>query len=508
MTEAASRLPDLAESAAIARRRRALILSENAGVIAFVGLSVALLALFLVVRDLPMVDLPQHTSQLTIWAHFDHPLDGDARFAPNFRTPYLLTYLLALALTPLCGVLTSLKLVVWASVVGYALGLGLLARRLGHDAWLGLVGFPTALGHAFYFGFVSFSFASVLGVFCLIAALNHAERPSLRHGATLALLACVLLAAHGMAFTIAMAMVGLVLLQGTGTWWQRLAPLTVPFVLTCAWILPSGTTDRLGPDDWTVSPNQILDLPASLVGMYGDDRIATLGGLLILALVLGNLRLVPRSALRALPLVFVVAGYAFFPPGLLGLAWLNARFTGFVIPALLIAFLPKPRSGDSVGLTRPALAAVTVTWLAWFGVRLVEFNREARSFYELVARLPSGLAMRPLIFDRTSRAFPGVPVYLHYPAYYQVEKGGSQGFSFAVYPSSAIRFRGAHPPLMDAGAEWNPKAFDATREAPRYDYFLVRSELDRSAELFANATVPIELDAHVGDWWGYRRMRD
>ncbi len=139
---------------------------------------------------------------------------------------------------------------------------------------------------------------------------------------------------------------------------------------------------------------------------------------------------------------------------------------------------------------------------------MVDFNREARSFHELVARLPKGLAVRPLIFDRTGRAFSGVPVYLHYSAYYQVEKGGRQGFSFAVYPSSAIRFSGPLlPPLMRPGAEWNPRAFDAPSEASLYDYFLVRSAIDRTAELFGDSTVPIELDAHVGDWWGYRRRQ-
>jgi hypothetical protein len=510
MTEAATRLPNLAPSAVVERHhRRAPLLRRHPGAATFVALSAALLALFLGVRDLPMVDLPQHASQLSIWADFEFPFEGDAHFAPNFRTPYLLTYLLALSLTPLFGVLTSLKLVVWASIVGYATALALLARRLGHDPWLGLLGFPTALGHAFYFGFVSFSFATVIVLFCLIAALNHGQRPSLRRGATLALLSCLLLAAHGMAFAIGMVMVGLVLLRGGGTLLQRLAPLAAPFLLLCAWILPSGTTDRLGPDDWSLSPTQILDLPASLVGMYGDDPLATLGGLVILGLVLANVRLVPCSALRVVPLVFVVGGYALLPPGLLGLAWLNARFTGFIIPALLIAFLPKQyESPKSRALAQRTHAAVTTVWLAWFGVRLIDFNREARAFYELIDRLPPGLAMRPVIFDRTSRAFPGVPVYLHYSAYYQAQKGGRQGFTFAVYPSSAIRFCGAHPPLMAGGAEWNPKSFDASREAPLYDYFLVRSEIDRSAQLFATATVPVELDVHVGEWWGYRRGRD
>src|SRR5262249_53488307 len=90
---------------------------------------------------------------------------------------------------------------------------------------------------------------------------------------------------------------------------------------------------------------------------------------------------------------------------------------------------------------RLAILATTAVWLVVFGARLVQFNREAAEFHELEARLPAGLVMRPLVFERNTRVFPGVPAYLHYSAYYYVDKGGTQGYSFAMYPISVVRLR-------------------------------------------------------------------
>jgi hypothetical protein len=154
-------------------------------------------------------------------------------------------------------------------------------------------------------------------------------------------------------------------------------------------------------------------------------------------------------------------------------------------------------------LARAAIGGTAVVWLVAFSVRLVAFNREAAEFHELEARLPAGLAMRPLVFERNTRAFPGVPAYLHYPAYYYVEKGGRQGYSFAMYPISVVRLRPEVPATMQGGAEWQPERF-RPEEIDHYDYFLVRSERDRAGELFGNA--PIGLDAHVGSWWGYAKV--
>ena len=71
-----------------------------------------------------------------------------------------------------------------------------------------------------------------------------------------------------------------------------------------------------------------------------------------------------------------------------------------------------------------------------------------------------------------------------------------------MYPLSVVRYRPDVVVTMQGGAEWRPDWFQA-EEIPSYDYFLVRSELDRTDELFAGTSV--ELTEHVGAWWGYTR---
>src|SRR5262249_45640469 len=161
------------------------------------------LAFFFAFRDLPMVDLPQHASQIATWLHWDDPSYPHGHLELNFRTPYLLAYGLTGLFAPLVGVVPALKLVVWLAVVGNAFSLLHLARKLGPDPWIGLLGLPTAVGYSFYFGFVSFLAATPIAVLCHGAALDHATKPSRRSGLWLAGLLSLTLVGHGVAFAIA-----------------------------------------------------------------------------------------------------------------------------------------------------------------------------------------------------------------------------------------------------------------------------------------------------------------
>lgn len=476
--------------------------------LSFTLLSLWLLLLFWRFDYLPMVDLPQHASQLSLWMDWPNPLVGDDHFVPNFRTPYLLTYGVARLLAPMVGPVMAFKLLTWVAIVGGALALTALARSLGHSPWLGLLGFPSGLCHAFYFGFISFLMGCALAVLCWRCAWQHGAQPSRRSAFKLTLLLAVTLGAHGIAFCIAAAGSAFLALQRRERTVLRLSPFLLPAVLIAAWVLPGGSTRSIGYSDFTIVWDQLLDLPASLVGMYRGDWVATLGGTLMLSTVMLNLGPLDHSLSRRLPLLFVVLGYWLFPPSFLGLGWLHARFVGFVIPALLLAFTPARACapGGWFGRARnPApIAVLCGAWLAVFSLRLSQFNREARDFQELIAELPPDLSIRPLVFDRQSTAFPTVPAFLHFPAYYQVQKGGYQGYSFAMYPVSPVRYRKPRTlPLIAPGAEWHPDWFEAKDETGLYDCFIVRSKVDRTRQLFDSVQEEIHVTAHAGAWWAY-----
>ncbi len=488
-------------------RSHGLLRSGDATLNAVMAVSaVGLLLVLLAFRDLPLVDLPQHAAQIAVWMRMGEPGSLEAEhFALNLRTPYLLAYPLARAIAPWLGAVIALKLMVWLAVVANMLALGALARRLGHDPWIALLGFIASLGLCFYWGFISFMAAVPLVVISLKLAIDHAERPTLRSGLWLALTVSLTLLAHGVAFGMLLGVILPLLVAGKGAFLARLSPLTLPALVLGAWILPGPASVRIGGDAWELSWARLYDLPALLVGISSKDHPAVAFGCVLLLAAFATLGLRPAPALlRVVPLAGLLLGYAFFPVLFRGIALLHTRLPSLLLPLLLLALRPPSvRRESAKRQLHGFLAALVGVWFVWFGVRLTDFRAEVDGYHALTRRLPHGLSMRPIIFDRESQVFPAVPAFIHYSAYYYVEKGGWQGYSFAMYPISVVRYRPHVTPGMQYAAEWRPDRFDPRYEVPAYQYFLVRSETDRSAQLFADA--PVRLDARFGPWWGYVR---
>jgi hypothetical protein len=468
-------------------------------------LALLLLAIFFSVRDLPLVDLPQHALELASWLRLDAHDPSLSGLELNFRTPYLLGYPVARALSTFLPVLSALKLTFWASIALQAVTLRKLCEGLGHDPWLGLLGFPLGLGYSFCFGFVAFCAALPLVYLAFLYAVTHRAAPSLKSGLALGLTLALLLVAHGVALGFLLLVLGPLFLWGGGKPWQRLLPLLSPPLLGALWLVPGGSSTRLGGDFWAFEPERLLEIPGQLVGIGSADRVASLLGALLL-LAVGQSLGARRSWLLLFPLVASLLGYALFPSMFRGAGPLGPRFSSYFVPAALIAFAPRSDEGPPRRVARRALiGAVSAAVLLVFAWRLPAFNRETADFHALAARLPPGLAVRPLVFERGSRAFPGIPAHLHVPAYYSVEKGGSAGYSFAMYSISVVRLRPGVEIKMGGGAEWAPDRFDPEHEAADYDYFIVKSSFDRTSSLFGGPQPAAVLDQHVGDWWGYRK---
>src|SRR5262249_15541109 len=153
-------------------------------------------------------------------------------------------YPVARGLAALLPVLTALKLTFWASITAQALTLRLLCQRLGHDPWLGLLGFPLGLGYSFCFGFVAFCAALPLVYLAFLCAVAHRGAPGLKTGLWLAAVLALLLVAHGVALGFLLVVLGPLLLWGEGKLWQRLWPLASPPLLALLWLVPGGSSTR------------------------------------------------------------------------------------------------------------------------------------------------------------------------------------------------------------------------------------------------------------------------
>jgi hypothetical protein len=483
-----------------------------------------LLGAFLAVPYLPMVDMPQHAAQISIWQRLGDPHFPETElFELNLRTPYLGAYALARALCGALGVVPALKVVTWLAIVGHWAAFAWLVRTTGHARWLGVFGVPLGMGYGFYFGFISFIGALPFGLAAVSLALRHRERATWLSGLLLGAALCATLATHGFALGLTVVLVAPLLLRGSSSLIARAAPLLAPVLLIVVWLMPGSSARAIGLTVWDPRFWELGSVPALWLAANSADVWATALGLIILACVALSLGRPSRAPERHLPIVVLVLGFCLFPLSFGGFTPLHPRFAAFVIPALLLAFEPRtaPRFAvasalaDSKGRTasylslpraeRPLALGVMLSsavWLALFAVRLHRFQQETRPISDFIARMPAHLRIRPVVFERTSRVFPSLPVLIHLSAYYVPVKAGVQGYSFAMYPTSVIRYQPFVTPTMTQGSEWRPDWFSAD-ELPGYDCVLVHSTSDPSFELFGERLAQVSLAFHEQGWWAY-----
>ncbi len=462
-----------------------------------------LLAAFVATPYLPMVDLPQHAAQIGTWLRIDDPTLLEAStFSVNLRTPYITAYVAARAIAVLVGVIPALKLVVWGCVTLHAVAFSLVLGRLGYPRWLAPLGLPLGLGYPFFYGFVSFIAAMPLVLFAVVAALRVREAPDLRNGAALAALLCAILTTHGFALGVAALIVGPLLVRGHGSILARLLPFTAPVALWAVWLLPAHSVRTIGATVWEPRVAELLVSPALWFATSSADHAALALGYGALALLLVAFGRPSRSKERWAPLLFMVVGFCTFPSMLAGFGPLHPRFAAFFPLTLLLAF--EPRSQPFSPRVPLLVHGLCATWFALLTWRLLGFSRETAPIRDFVAHARPRLRVRPIVFDRDSAAFPGLPALLHLPAYYMTEKGGLQGYSFAMYPTSVIRYTNAGAALMGGGSEWHPEWFSAETELDHYDCVLVHERRDVGETLFGARRAEVAVDFHEGDWWAYR----
>jgi hypothetical protein len=138
----------------------------------------------------------------------------------------------------------------------------------------------------------------------------------------------------------------------------------------------------------------------------------------------------------------------------------------------------------------------------------LRFRTESAGLAELLAGTEPGRNLAGLVFARESANWPGMPVYLHFPAYYQVAKGGRTLFSFAELFQTSARFRPGQSwdELLREWNDWNPRFFDYPRHGGRFHYFLVRGGPLEVTEAFHGDPERLGLVGKTaGEWWLFER---
>jgi len=471
---------------------------------AFALCSVVALCVLWVPKYLPLADLPQHAAQISIWKHFDDPAFGFREvFELKYFTPYLLGYGLARVFAEFFSVLVAMKLVLTLTVLGLPLSLWRLLEVAGGDRWWALAGFPLAFGYSFLWGFFSYVVALPLGVLYLAYVMQYAAAPSMKRGVVLASFTVLLFGAHLIVFSLCgLSAASLIAFstKGLRRAMLRLTPLAVGALIALGWMTRYEKGRANIPNVLGYGFERVKVAPALLLGYPHDTPGLLVGLLLILLFVISGVKLASRRE-RWVPLAIWAAAYFGVPKDYNNVAFLYTRLATLLVPFAIVATeLGTPRVRPRI--VHLALTSIAVGWMALVLTGFIGFDRDARQFDVVMKQMLPNKRVRSLVFERGGEYTPGGFPFLHFPAWYQVEKGGTDSYSFAYTLLSVAVFRDKNKTVL-ASIDWRPWELDMATEQDDYDYFVVRSAMEIGPALFKGAKRPVYLLAHEGWWWVY-----
>jgi len=461
-------------------------------------------------QNLPMIDMPQHAAQIAalreLWA-------GNEMFTQLFQvnwfTPYLLGYMLLYAGSLVLPVAVATQLLVSLSLVAVPLLTGSLLRAAGADERWKWLAIPGSFSFAFYWGFLSFLVAVPFALLFLIQAIRFADAPTVRRGlgvaaASLALFFCHIIVL-GFASLMALGYIAGAHYRDFKGLLLRALPYAAPLPLIAVWLFDTYSNVAIVRSDPVVFGPMFQRLLALAIQPAGRDSFAALP----CALITGSIALMPllmgsrfsRRPARWLPFVLGLLVFLAAPHYVLSTAFFYQRLGVFLVPLWLLIW-----DAPAAELRRPdwLVMPVVLLWMFMNTGRFAAFARETESFDAVVAAIEPGRRVASMVFDNRSPLF-ALPVYLHFPAWYQAKKAGIVDFNFADFYSQMARYKADAGPRITEQPTWYPTLFDwQANGGASYHYFIVKADFDVSNHIFKDKRGSVELVGRSGWWWLYR----
>ena len=467
----------------------------------------------------PMADLPQHAGQIALLHDL---LLGQSKWRSlvfiNWFTPYFAGYGPALLLSFVMPVLTALKLLLSLAYLGFVAAQVALRRALGADERLDWLAIPSFFGTVYAAGLYTFLLAAPLGMLFVVLALRYARAPAPATAALLLVADLVLFFAHGLVFLFANAIAGLfLLLNARSPRW--LAKAVLPYVgvgmLVLAYGLARLRFESVPAGDpasfsWGLA---VLRLSFSYLwaAWATDDPRKPLFVLLFVAMLAAPLVL--RSSLgrreALVPFLMTLLVWICVPLRAEGTGMLYLRATLFVLPFYALMFRPSPVTVSRIRLLW--LPVACWIFLVAHTDRLLAFGRESAPFETVLAAAEPGQRALSVVFESASSGSGNEFAYIHWPAWYQAERGGFVDFNFARFLPQIVRYRRDRIPTRFGREEWSQhpaEGFDWERDgAAAYRYFFIRHDGPLPTTFFPAGQCRPVLVTSAGDWSLYENVR-
>jgi len=497
-------------------------------------------AMFWAAPRLPMVDLPQHAAQvMALRDLLTHHSAWQAMLRTNLFTPYLVGYALTLPLTFIMPAAAAVKVVLMLAFFGLVAACVALRKELGGDDRLDWLFIPGFFGFAFKWGFMTFLVASPFGVLFLLLALRYAKQPTPSAGLLMFGAGILVFFCHGLVFLFAAAIGGgFLLARQLRGGLPRLCATAAPFIALAAWAViynklenhanaAMRVSDAANGGGWNAERLTHFVLYVCASGLRPDWMFMPMLAVMIAAPWLMGARFNLRSPAALVPLAAILAVWALVPERMFPTtfhtslpaagtffqaSFVYQRFALFLLPFYALAFRRPNIGGRSAAAPRRdevVQALMACGCLVFIGVtaaRFHRFGRESADFDTVSAAAKPGQRAIGLVFDTASPEAMNSMAYMHFPLWYEAEKGGWVDFNFAWFHTAVVQYKPEALPPVEIGFEWDLASFNWND--PRYAgyrYFFVRRADPLPASYFANPASKVVLVKSAGEWKLYER---
>jgi hypothetical protein len=484
----------------------------------------------------PMVDYPQQLAAASIVRFYGDPARAlQSVFELVLLRPQGLFEMATAGFALVMPIDAAGKLVVSLCLITIAPCVLLLCRRTGRPGWYAFLALAVTYNTAFYWGFVDNLVAYplvLLGVW--LADRSFDERFGWGAWTSLAALGVLFYAVHLEFLLILIGSVGwLALTRRPGVrqllvWMSSMVPGLALGMGTLAWAhlhgaaIMTGYQQRLAAEKtrFTPLPDKLARVPEILFGAYTEGT-----QFLLMAMLLAVLLVLFFWRIRGTPGAPEEDGrgdrlyrtrFATLGGWVAVLFLVLPEFTkGYmvcdrILPLACMLLIP----GLPIAGARQLRFAATLT----AGLVLLQFLQTATSFFnfaaesaglrELLDQTEPGQALAGLIYEPGAMAWTEPGVMEHFPAYYQVFKGGRVHFSFVQFFNSPVAYRPGQnyeDGLLAQWNEWNPQRFVYPRHARFYRYFLVRGGPEHLGAAFGPYLRECRVKK-IGRWYLVERM--
>ena len=487
-----------------------------------------------VIDYLPMVDYPQQLSMASILRYFQDPSRNlQEAYELALLRPQGLFELITAGLAWVLPLEIAGKAVLSLCLAGVVPAAVALCRRTGRPDWYALFALAVTYNHAFYWGFADnlLAYPVVLGGGALADRLFDRSRFGWREWLLLSGLGLLFYTIHLQFLLVFAGLVGwLALARGVRPGQMKRLALRLSTLLpglalgggVLAWVhlhageLMTDYQDRLQAVQPYYLPlgEKIGNLPRNLFGAYAEGTQYLLMAILLLSILVLAVpfnRQAPGTSWRdgllyrsrflvpalGLAVVFLTlpefAGGYFLSERLLAMAFM------LLVPALPLLPADAPRRR----IAALVLAGLLTVQLGQTFSSFLGFSADSAGLRELIEAAEPGQPVAGMMYQKVALDWTWPTLFIHFPSYYQVARGGRMHFSFVQFFNSPVRYRpGANweDGVLAEWDEWNPQRFSYPRHGRYFRYFLVRGGPENLVSAFGPYLEELRVRS-AGSWY-------